>query len=351
MPTCRQRARGRMTGAAQLDTVRETGRKLMAMKLSRRTTLIGLGAALAAPAVRTARAADKLRVGKAVAEVFGYVPLDVGMTYGIFERNGVEVEEIIFAGGTKMAQAVVAGAVDISLSSGPEMALIAKGTPEIAVATICESPAFMGIAVGSQYAGNGIDSLKGKKIGVTTTGSLTDWIVAALNLDKGWTGDDRAVAVPIGGSPTAAFAALKVGAIDANVGGTSTGYQLEEQKAGRLLIDCSEFVKSIELFTIFAATAVVQQNPDTVRRFLKGWFESVAYMQSHKQDGVEVAAKVTNYTTGVSPRMYDTLMTKFSTTGRFDPQAIKTLQASFTEMKTLDHPVDLATLYTEKYLP
>jgi len=322
----------------------------MKAKMSRRVALAGLGTALALPALHTARAADKLRVGKAVAEVYGYIPLDVGMQHGIFVRHGVEIEEIIFAGGTKMAQAVVAGAVDFSLSSGPEMQLIAKGAPEIAVATICESAAFMGISVGSGFSGNGIDSLKGKKIGITSTGSLTEWLVMALNLSQGWSGADRAVAVPIGGSPTAAFAALKTGAIDADVGGTSTGYQLEETKAGRLLIDCSTYVKSIELFTIFASNAIAEQNPDAVRRFLKGWFESVAFMKAHRAETTPIAAKTTGYTTGVSERMYDTLMTKFSTTGRFDKQALATLRESWTDMKTVDPSIDIAKLYTEKFL-
>jgi ABC-type nitrate/sulfonate/bicarbonate transport system substrate-binding protein len=322
----------------------------MKKKVSRRTALLGLGTALALPALHTARAADKLRVGKAVAEVYGYIPLDVGMQHGIFAKHGIEVEEIIFAGGTKMAQAVVAGAVDFSLSSGPEMQLIAKGAPELAVATICESPAFMGISVGSGFGGNGIDALKGKKVGITTAGSLTEWLVNALNLAKGWSGADAAVAVPVGGSPTAAFAALKTGAIDADVGGTSTGYQLEETKAGRLLIDCSTYVKSIELFTIFATNAIAEQNPGAVRRFLKGWFESVAFMKAHRAETTPIAAKVTGYTTGVAERMYDTLMDKFSTDGRFDKQALATLRQSWTDMKTVDPSIDITKLYTEKFL-
>jgi ABC-type nitrate/sulfonate/bicarbonate transport system substrate-binding protein len=323
----------------------------MASLMSRRTALAGLGGSLMLLGAPPARAADKLRVGKAVSEVFGYIPLDIGMQSGIFAKNGLEIEEINFAGGTKMAQAVVAGAVDISLSSGPEMALIAKGVPEIAVATIVESPAFMGISVGTQFTGNGIDSLKGKKIGITTVGSLTDWLVQELNRSKGWTGDDRAVAVAVGGSPTAAFAALKVGQIDADVGGTSTGYQLQEKNEGRLLVDCSDYVKTIQLFTTFASNAIIQQNPDAVRRFLKGWFEAVAYMKDHKAESVTIGAKTVGYTTGVTERMYDTLMAKFSTDGKFDRQALETLRASFVDMKTFDKPVDLSKLYTTAFLP
>src|SRR5579862_165776 len=119
----------------------------MAHIFSRIAALAALGALLATTAAPASHAADKLRVGKAVAENWGNVPLDVGMQFGIFQKHGVEVEELIFAGGAKLAQAVAAGAVDIGLSGGPDMAYAAKGAPEIAVGTIADSAAFMGISV------------------------------------------------------------------------------------------------------------------------------------------------------------------------------------------------------------
>jgi NitT/TauT family transport system substrate-binding protein len=323
----------------------------MTSGMSRRTALVGLGAAPFGLAARPASAADKLRVGKAVAENFGNVPLDVGMANGIFAKQGLEIEEINFAGGAQLAQAVVAGAVDISLSSGTELALIAKGVPELAVATITESPAFMGIAVGSRFSGYGIDALKGKKIGITTAGSLTEWVVEALNRAKSWQGADRAIAIAIGGSPTAVFAALKVGQIDADIGGPATGYQLEEQNAGRLLIDCSEFLKTIQLFTIFASTTIRQQNPGAVRRFLKGWFETIGFMKTHRAETLPIASKVTGFSLHVVERVYDALMMKFSTDGRFSHEAMETLRASLVDMRALDSTVDLAKFYTAAYLP
>jgi len=62
-----------------------------------------------------------------VIQNFGYIPLDVGMKAGIFAKHGPEIPELNFAGGAKPAQAMTAGAVDISLSAGPEMAFVAKG--------------------------------------------------------------------------------------------------------------------------------------------------------------------------------------------------------------------------------
>lgn len=325
----------------------------MRQTISRRSTLKALAGAgslamLGAPA---AKAADTLRVGKAVAEAFGYVPLNVGIEYGIFRKYGLTIEEIGFAGAGKLTQGVIAGAVDISLSSGPGMSFIAKGAPEIAVATICETPAEFGISVGTQYVGTNIESLKGKKIGITSTGGVTDWLVSALNRSMGWNGSDAAVAVPIGGSQVTGYAALKSGQVDADLGSIANGYQLEEQKAGRLLVDCSQFVHSLELFTIFASNALVQRNPVEVRRFLQGWFESIRFMKTHKVDTVRVAVQATGYSQAVVERIYDALILTYSTTGKFDPHAIETLRTSLIDMKLFDSSLDMSKLYTEAYLP
>lgn len=326
----------------------------MASVISRRDALIAFGGSLVALQARPAKAAtEKLRVGKAVIEVFGYIPLDVGIKYGFFEKEGLEIEEINFAGGPKLAQAITAGAVDIGLSSGPAMAYSAKGAPEIAIATIADSPAFMGLNVGQASTAHTIDDMKGKKVGIVSTGSLTDWLVSELNRVKGWTADgDRVVSVAIGGEPTAEFAAIKTGAVDATLGGVATGYELEERHEGRLLADVSVYVKQLELFTTFASNAILQQNPDTVRRFLKAWYETVAFMRTHKAETIAVTSDVIpGYTKGVATRLYDGLMAKFSFDGKFRPAGLEKLRASFVDLKVLDPSADMSKLYTEAYLP
>jgi len=319
--------------------------------ISRRDALAALGSSLVVLRARPAQAADKLRVGKSVVQVFGYVPLDVGIKSGIFAKNGLDVAEITFAGGARLTQALTAGAVDIALSGGPEMAFVAKGAPEIAVASITDSPAFMGIDVGAGSTARGLDDLKGKRIGVSTTGSLTAWLVDELNRVKAWTGEDRAIPVAIGGEATAELSAFKTGQIDANIASPANGYELEEQHAGRSLVDISSYVKNLELFVIYASTASVQQNPDAVRRFLKGWFEAVAFMKSHKAETVAATVEATGYPATVSARIYDRLMPQFSTDGKFLPRGLDKLFSSFVDLGVLDKSADTSKLYTEKFLP
>jgi NitT/TauT family transport system substrate-binding protein len=323
----------------------------MGCLLSRRSALLGLAGLATTTRMSTARAAEKLRVGKSVAENWGNVPLNIGTNFGLFDNEGLEIEELVFAGGAKLAQALTAGEVDIGLSGGPDMAYIGKGAPEIAIATIADTAAFMGFNVGNQSTARTIDDLKGKKIGVTSAGSTTFWLVDELNRVKGWTDSDRAIPIVIGGSPTSGFAALKTGEIDAHVGGTSTGYQLEERHEGRLLVDCATFVPSISLYVIYASTTLTRTNPGAIRSFLKGWFGSVAFMRTHKAETVPLAAKVMGYTPGVAERMYDTLMTKFSTDGKFTPSALETLRSSFVDLKVFpDGAIDMSKFYTTEFL-
>ena len=169
---------------------------------------------------------------------------------------------------------------------------------------------------------------------------------------KGWTSDsDRAVPVAIGGEPAAQLSALRTGQIDAIVSSPAGGYQLEEQHAGRSLVDVSTYVKDLELFVIFASTAIVQQNPSAVRRFLKGWYDAVAFLQTHKNETVQTTADAIGYSPTVSARVYDRLKNQFSTDGKFSKPGLDKLFASFLDLKVLDKSADTSKLYTEQFLP
>lgn len=325
----------------------------MSRRMSRRTALMALAGSLAAFRLPAARAAgEPLRVGKAVVENVGFIPLDVGIETGIFAKHGLAVEELNFAGGAKIAQAMTAGAIDISLSAGPDMQFVAKGAPEIAIGSIAEFPGFMAYVVGANSSLRDLDDLRGKRVGITSPGSLTDWLAEELNRVKGWTGErDRVTKVAVGGSTPAVLAALKTGQIDASISSAQLGLQLGENGEGRLLSDCSAYVGTIELYTLFASKAIIERNPDAVRRFLKGWYETVDFMKARKAETVAIAAKVMGNSPSVQSRVYDRLIGKLSSTGKFSLQAIETLRASFIAMKSADQSVDMKKLYTEEFLP
>src|SRR2546430_171179 len=131
---------------------------------------------LAGATALPADAAEKLRVGKAVPEAFSFVPLDVGMRKGFFAKNGLEIESISFAGDARMQQAMASDSLDVALGSSPAMAFIVKGAPIKAIAAMAGPPLLLAIVVRPDGPKTAAD-LKGKKISVSTAGSLTYWLV------------------------------------------------------------------------------------------------------------------------------------------------------------------------------
>ena len=147
-----------------------------------------------------------------------------------------------------------------------------------------------------------VDDLKGKKFGVTTAGSLTDWIGKRINHLKGW-GSSGIITVPIGGMQPAR-AAVKTGQIDGYIGALESGYELEENKEWRVITSATPFVEDFITHVFFVRNDVIEKRPQAVRAFLQGWFETIAFMKANKEKTVEITAKVINLTPSVvSPRL------------------------------------------------
>src|ERR1700728_4408499 len=149
-----------------------------------------------------ARANEKLRVAKVVPFAWAFTPLDIGIQAGIFAKHGLDIEESASAGDAKLQQLLTSGSIDIGIGSGPGMAFIIKGVPAKAVAEMYGVPRNMAVMVGYDSPIKTVADLKGKKLGCTTVGSLTEWIGTRINQKEGW-GSNDITTVAIGGMPAA----------------------------------------------------------------------------------------------------------------------------------------------------
>ncbi len=95
-----------------------------------------------------ASAAEKLRVGKAVAFAWTFTPLDVGIQTGIFAKHGLEIEASAFNGDAKMQQGLTSDSIDVGIGGGPGMAFMVKGAPAKAVGAMAGIPRNMAVMVG-----------------------------------------------------------------------------------------------------------------------------------------------------------------------------------------------------------
>jgi ABC-type nitrate/sulfonate/bicarbonate transport system substrate-binding protein len=102
---------------------------------------------------------------------------------------------------------------------------------------------------------------------------------------------------------------------------------------------------------VFARKDLITKNPDLVRRFLKGYFASIAYMKSHKQETDAVAVSALKESPTSASKTYDYLISALSNDGTFDPKAVRVLKQSFVEMNILKTAPPDSELFTTQFVP
>jgi NitT/TauT family transport system substrate-binding protein len=311
--------------------------------------LLVLAAAALLLAAPSGEAADQLRIGKPEARAFDFTPVEIGSENGIFAKYGIETESIGFGGGGKMHQAMAARQLDIALGSGPEMASIAKGSPEMTVAAMFGAPMNISIIVKKDSPITKIEQLKGKTVGSGPKNSLTGWTVLETARREGWGPDGIRIADT--GGRAGGIAALLTGNTDANVDGTEDAYELQAQGKVRILVRMGDIIPEFLGHVIFASNDLIEKNPALLRRFLKAWFATIAFMEKNEAATVKVAQEISHLSREVAEQTYREQMPLFSRDGRFDAKAVAVVAQAIVDTGLLDHAVDMQTLYTEKFLP
>lgn len=296
-----------------------------------------------------AQTSSTLRVGKSGGTAFSFVPVDVGQQVGIFKKHGLDLEISSFGGDAKIQQAMAADGIDVALGSGPGLAFIVKGSPIKGIAAMAGPPLLFALMVRADDTVKTVDDLKGRKVGVSTVGSVTSWIVSEVSRQRGW-GFDGIAQVPVG-DDAARIAALRTKSIEAAIVNIAAGLKFAQRGDGRILLRFGDLMKDFIVHVIFATDKIIAADPAKLRAFLKGWFETIAFMRSNRSETVRISTAIMGTDEATTAGIYDELMPMFSSTGRFESKALAVLGRSFVEMKTLPREPDMASLITEAFLP
>jgi ABC-type nitrate/sulfonate/bicarbonate transport system substrate-binding protein len=334
-------SRPRRVGQAKPTINREAKPMIQALRIF--TCL--MGAALAA----SAASAETLRVGKAGAAAFSFVPADVGAHSGIFKKHRLDLEISSFGGDAKVQQAMAADSIDIGLGSGPGLAFLVKGSPAKGIAAMADPPLTFALVVRNDDSIKTLEDLKGKKVGVSTVGSVTGWLVSEIARRKGW-GYEGMEPIALGNDATR-VASLKTNAVDGAIVNLTVALKYAQSNEGRVLLRFGDLLKDFHVHVIFATDKAIANRPEALRNFLAAWFETIAFMQKNKGQTVDIAKDVMGTDTKLAAAIYDEMMPMFNNDGHFKPRALAALSRSFIDMKTLPKEPDMQSLINESFLP
>jgi len=315
----------------------------------RRGVLVALLVAIAPWPGGEALALEKVRLGKAVPNSFAFGATEVGIEAKIFASEGIEVEVTSFRGDAQLQQALAAGSLDVGLGSGPGLGFRAKGAPAIGVAAMYGPPANLALVLPFGSPIRTIADLKGKRIGVTTVGSLTDWLVRELSRQQGWGSDGMQILAL--GQMQARLAAIQRGELDGMVIEAATGYELEEAGKAKNFLLFGEIAKDFYTHVIFATDDLIEKRPDLLRRFLRGWFKTIAFMRANKEFVVASEAKTIEVKPSIAAKIYDAQILGFSPDGAWNPAAIDVIRHSLRELGILSVVPEAKAIYNDQFVP
>ena len=294
------------------------------------------------------RADEKIRVGTPEPSGFSFSVPNVGTAVGIFKKYGLDVERIDFAGGAKMHQAMDAGALDVITGTGSDLLFLTKGAPEKGVAAYANDLAALSLVVNAGGPIHKIEDLRGKTIGTSTTGSFTSWIAKTILGQHGIGPNDFKPAYL--GSMAGIVAGLLTNNVDGIIGPTSRSLQLEGEGKVRILANAGGEIRNFIANIIYASDPMMKDHPETLKKFLRAFFETIRYMKDHKAETVKITQTATKLPDDIAAKGYDLEMPTFFTDGHFDRKKLAAVQQSLVDLKLIDHVYPDDQLITEKFL-
>jgi ABC-type nitrate/sulfonate/bicarbonate transport system substrate-binding protein len=294
---------------------------------------------------------EKVVLAISEAKTFELIPAYIGNDLGLWKKRGLNVEVTALRGTTEVTQAMVAGKVDIGCvgSTGAILA-ITKDVAHKVIYAISNTPGFMVVIVGKDSGINSVKDLKGKNIGVVRFGTFTDWMVQRLSKEMGWDPQKGINRVSFSGFREH-LAAMQTRQTDGFIWTADGGYDIEEKGLGKILVSIGKYVPNFIFQLIWAPTALIEKEPDKVRRVLEGWAEATAYMKNNKEKTVEFMVKYLEVSPTTARKVYDLDMKNMDPAGVINRKSLKAAADSLLDLGIVKEGPTLEKLYTDKFLP
>jgi NitT/TauT family transport system substrate-binding protein len=222
-----------------------------------------------------------------------YLPAELTERLGYFKEQGLDVKLESQPSGANAETALVAGQVDGVVGFYDHtIDLQTKGKCIQSVVQFANVPGEVEIV----RKDSGISStkdLKGKKLGITSPGSSTDFLTQYL-AGKAGAGSSEYTTVTAGAGATF-IAALQNGGIDAGMTTDPTAQQIKEKALGTVMLDMrTESGTRDALGGLYPASSLymdcsyVEKNPQTVHKLANALVKTLAFIDTHS--GQEIAA-------------------------------------------------------------
>jgi NitT/TauT family transport system substrate-binding protein len=292
-----------------------------------------------------------------------YLPAKLTEQLGGFKAEGLNVQLLTEPSGATAENVLISGDVQGVVGFYDHtIDLQTKGKCITSVVQLADVPGEVEMVAASKAATiKGPADFKGRKMGVTSPGSSTDFLTQYLATKGGLTKADYTT-VKAGAGATF-IAEIDNGGIDAGMTTDPTAAQLVSTGKGKVLLDMrTEEGTKAALGGLYPASSLymdcawVQAHPAQVQKLANAFVRTLRWIKGHSAD--EVAAKMPSDYNGGNPQLYakavhDTIG-MFNGDGRMKPEGaqnvLQVLSQFSPNVKGRKDQIDLSKTYTTAYV-
>ena len=213
----------------------------------------------------------------------------VAKDMGIFQKHGLDVGLVYIGGGTMAMSTTISGETQITQGAGTGSILgRLSGADTVIIATILDTTPQSLIV---QPDIHGPQDLKGKRLGITRFGSLSDFGVRKYLQTVGLDPEKDVRLIQMGGLPEI-LSGMQAGAIQ---GGALSSPSLSKAKllGYRELKDLGALGIKYPGTCYMTTESYIRSQRPVLIQFLKGIIESAQYVKTHKEPSIAVLKKYT----------------------------------------------------------
>jgi NitT/TauT family transport system substrate-binding protein len=227
----------------------------------------------------------KIRVGVSAVSM-GNIILYIMKEARLYEKYGLDAEVITMNGSGISSKALISGGIDIapiatptvifSNLAGADMTILAHTLPGVVHALMVRPEI------------KRVEDLKGKKVAVSSFGSLTDFLVRYIAKKKGLNPDRDVTLITTGGDPDR-IVALSTGAVE----GAALSHPAygRAQKLGYSMLWDSAKEMNYPWIEITTRRAIVKSEREMIMNYMKAHLEGIALFKKDREFGKKVIKK------------------------------------------------------------
>jgi NitT/TauT family transport system substrate-binding protein len=315
------------------------GRRTVIMKTVHAFWITFLSICIAAPLN-----AQKTPLTIALQDSPDMMPTLVAQHSGYFSQEGLETRSVVFRSGVQLMQSVIGGDAQIGICSAPEVIQAVGAGARVKVPW--GNSNLMPFAVVSRPEIRSIQELRGKKIAISSPGSLTDFLTRYVLKNKGLEPGQFSL-LSIGGVSTR-FAALLSGGVDASLISAAYFSRAKEAKLN-LLFTLSEVIPEWPLSVICVREEMLSQREPEFRIFLKAYRHATARLKLNRQEAIQALRKGLRFDDKTAAEAYDAYVKSFPADGHVAEKGMELMFEQMLESGTLKRKLSPSDIIDYRY--